>query len=222
LYVIGTVNVDETTHAFSPKVLDRAFTLELTEADFSGYPPANGSRGPALDQSQREILLGDFTRQGRYAQIEKGVVSDYAVQHPYLKQYLQMLNQLLRPFDFHFGYRVFDEIAAFLANSDSNQLYKDITPVADPLDAAVLMKVLPKFHGSRGLLEEPLRIVLAWCKNPAAPDQGQLDQLISNNESNLGSLIKVLESQEYRLPNTAKRIIRMMRSLYSTGFAAFG
>ena len=35
LMVIGTVNVDETTFAFSPKVLDRAFVFEFTDVDFS-------------------------------------------------------------------------------------------------------------------------------------------------------------------------------------------
>src|SRR5699024_5704916 len=29
LYIIGTVNIDETTHMFSPKVLDRANTIEF-------------------------------------------------------------------------------------------------------------------------------------------------------------------------------------------------
>lgn len=33
LYVIGTVNMDETTHSFSDKVLDRAFTIELWDVD---------------------------------------------------------------------------------------------------------------------------------------------------------------------------------------------
>ena len=41
-YVIGTVNMDETTHAFSPKVLDRAFTIELTDVDFTSYPSCRG------------------------------------------------------------------------------------------------------------------------------------------------------------------------------------
>ena len=35
LYFIGTVDADETTYAFSPKVLDRAFTLELGDVDFA-------------------------------------------------------------------------------------------------------------------------------------------------------------------------------------------
>ncbi len=48
LYIVGTVNVDETTHAFSPKVLDRAFTLELTDVDFSAYPAARTFSQPDL------------------------------------------------------------------------------------------------------------------------------------------------------------------------------
>jgi hypothetical protein len=34
LTIIGTVNVDETTFAFSPKVLDRAFVMEFNEMDY--------------------------------------------------------------------------------------------------------------------------------------------------------------------------------------------
>ncbi len=33
LFVVGTVNVDETTYMFSPKVLDRANTIEFRVAD---------------------------------------------------------------------------------------------------------------------------------------------------------------------------------------------
>jgi hypothetical protein len=34
LTILGTVNTDETTHAFSPKVLDRAFVIEFEHLDF--------------------------------------------------------------------------------------------------------------------------------------------------------------------------------------------
>lgn len=37
LFVIGTVNVDETTHAFSDKVLDRAFSFELWDVDLPAW-----------------------------------------------------------------------------------------------------------------------------------------------------------------------------------------
>ena len=38
LVLIGTVNMDETTHALSDKVLDRAFTLEFWNIDLDDYP----------------------------------------------------------------------------------------------------------------------------------------------------------------------------------------
>jgi 5-methylcytosine-specific restriction protein B len=39
LFIIGTVNIDETTYMFSPKVLDRANTIEfrLTEKDLEDF-----------------------------------------------------------------------------------------------------------------------------------------------------------------------------------------
>ena len=38
LAIIGTVNMDETTHGLSDKVLDRAFTLEFWDVDVDRYP----------------------------------------------------------------------------------------------------------------------------------------------------------------------------------------
>src|SRR5690606_32427175 len=37
LFILGTVNMDETTHAFSDKVLDRAFTFEFWEVDHQAW-----------------------------------------------------------------------------------------------------------------------------------------------------------------------------------------
>jgi 5-methylcytosine-specific restriction endonuclease McrBC GTP-binding regulatory subunit McrB len=39
LYIIGSVNIDETTYMFSPKVLDRAFTIEFRDVNFDSYNP---------------------------------------------------------------------------------------------------------------------------------------------------------------------------------------
>ena len=38
LVLIGTVNMDETTHGLSDKILDRAFVLEFWEVDLAAYP----------------------------------------------------------------------------------------------------------------------------------------------------------------------------------------
>ena len=49
--VVGTVNIDETTYLFSPKVLDRAFTFEFRVSDSDLDPDARrpGSSAPAAD-----------------------------------------------------------------------------------------------------------------------------------------------------------------------------
>ena len=46
LIVVGTVNVDETTYMFSPKVLDRAFTFEfrVRADDLDGHSGGRPSR----------------------------------------------------------------------------------------------------------------------------------------------------------------------------------
>ena len=67
LYIVGTVNVDETTHAFSPKVLDRAFTLELTDVDFTTYPIPSASTQPGLSDQERKAILKDFARNDKFA-----------------------------------------------------------------------------------------------------------------------------------------------------------
>src|SRR5690606_14047711 len=56
LRIGGTVNMDETTHPFSDKVLDRAFTLEFWEVDLKGWfdrQPELGEDGERV----RELLL---------------------------------------------------------------------------------------------------------------------------------------------------------------------
>ena len=77
LYVVGTVNIDETTHAFSPKVLDRAFSIELVDVDFSDYPPVATGDVPELSDDERQTLLRAFTREGRFPRIDKVEIAEY-------------------------------------------------------------------------------------------------------------------------------------------------
>jgi hypothetical protein len=218
LYVIGTVNVDETTHTFSPKVLDRAFTLELTEADFSQYPPElSQALHVGLDVEQRRAVLANFTREGRFVRIDKRAIAAYVEENGHVREHLQVLNDQLRPCQLHFGYRVFDEIVTFLISAEENDLYAGRDAA---FDAAVLMKVLPKFHGSRGKLEDPLKRVLAWCLSPNAPDHETVDERL-RKEQDANAAIEALEDLPYRYKRTAAKCSRMLWHLYTSGFASF-
>ncbi len=60
LFVIGTINVDETTYMFSPKVLDRANTIEF-RVETSDLPvDAADSRRPVPARSGPPALVAGF------------------------------------------------------------------------------------------------------------------------------------------------------------------
>jgi 5-methylcytosine-specific restriction enzyme B len=60
LVIIGTVNMDETTHGVSDKVLDRAFTIEFWNIDLESYP-GWGKRGlPAAHEARIRAVLSDL------------------------------------------------------------------------------------------------------------------------------------------------------------------
>ncbi len=221
LVFIGTVNVDETTHAFSPKVLDRAFTIEFIEADFTSYPPVGSTTAPSLTPQLQADMLQRFSQNGQFQRIAKERITAYIDAHPEVRDHLQALNMLLQPYTMHFGFRVFDEIVSFLAAAEENALFDTLGTSTAAFDAAVLMKVLPKFHGSRNKLEAPLRAVLAWCIDPTNPDVMPLATKLDQCDS-ASAVVQLLRQQTYLYPHTAARIRRMFWSIYTDGFASFG
>ena len=78
LVIIGTVNMDETTHGISDKVLDRAFTIEFWDVDLEAYPHW-GARDLSEEQEDEvRRLLTDLMASLRPARLHFGwrVVDD--------------------------------------------------------------------------------------------------------------------------------------------------
>ena len=161
VYFTGTVNVDETTHMFSPKVLDRAFVIEFDEVNLEAYGRiAAGSGNDAVPVGVSALpeftgIGGAFRSPGSsdwdaFGELDEG-------RH---RQALIQLHTALKPFHRHFGYRVANEIARFVVLADTQS---DGPMTADAFDIAVVAKVLPKFHGTRRDVEEPLKAVFQWA-----------------------------------------------------------
>jgi hypothetical protein len=228
LYIIGTVNIDETTFAFSPKVLDRAFTIEFRDADLENYNPmlADSTEANEIIEKIRANVFADFTRESRFIANDK---EDVALALDELGEYrdaLIELNKLLEPYDLHFGYRVLDEIALFFANARVAQSSGIVLFDSDDeiLDAAVLMKVLPKIHGSRQKLQEPLERILRWTLEKKNGDD--VFKLIGGEGTQKSEIPALLErwdtlADKFAYPATAKKVLRMLHALYTTGFASF-
>ena len=209
VFLTGTVNVDETTHMFSPKVLDRAFTLELNEVDLDGWGAGDGA-APVLDDGlplsamARELVLGD--RPGVESWIELGQVQDGD-----LREVVTALNRELAPHQYHFGYRVASEIAAFVLHARRQGAGERGLWAA--LDLAVLEKVLPKFHGTEQELREALdavAFVARWGRGRTGEEKG--------TEGGGDGADPVPEA---RLPRCLRKVERMHHRLRTRGYTAF-
>jgi len=158
LFVIGTLNVDETTHAFSTKVLDRAWCWE-----FHAAPPSQllgawlGDRPvtPAADPSERGALLGE----GPVDDPVRALV--LAMGRGGVGARIDRLFEALQAHGRPFGFRVATELVRFVDVCTRGALE---VPPGWALDQAVLGKVLPRLSGSRAELESTLHALLAVCR----------------------------------------------------------
>lgn len=164
LFIIGTVNVDETTYMFSPKVLDRANVIEFRVtpdemASFLADPAA-----PRLEMLDgRGMAFGKVFVEAAAERTREVPASVRAASEA---EMLLFFN-LLRGHNAEFGYRTGYEAARFI------HFYKQLGGYADDdtawfrdaMDAIIVQKFLPKLHGSRSKLEG-LMWALAWACGP--------------------------------------------------------
>lgn len=196
LFVVGTVNVDETTYMFSPKVLDRANTMEfrVETADLVGTP------GPLQD-----VIAGPANLVASFLSIS-ATPPDIDEAHAELGEALRELHRLLAEYSREFGHRTFSEALRFAAhyrNAGDEDLHA-------PLDLQVLQKVLPKFHGSVREISEPLTAVAAWAfAGPGQPSPANFDPLTPP------------QGQQPALPQSFDKAARMTRRLRANHFVSF-
>ena len=175
----GTVNVDETTYMFSPKVLDRAFTIEFDHVDLEGFTTGEASdKASALDLDgvdSLDLLLSGFSEGDDWTPSREdwAEFSEQSVEH---QKALLQLHGILEGQHRHFGYRVANEIARFvnLAREQAEEARTDAA-VDVAFDLALLQKVLPKFHGTQqelqALLEEIFQFAVRGSDHVPKKDQ---------------------------------------------------
>lgn len=182
LFYVGTVNVDETTYMFSPKVLDRAHVLEIRPLLPSRYV-AGGVTEDRIGLSQANELLRESIDRRENELDDKGDPSsvldelvdkcgfDQAGLEKAKEIVLRTLDgcfQLLSPIGFEFGYRVVKEVHAYMLVWAKAKLASGMAPAQvlsnwiEGLDLALFQKALPKLHGNRAALGDSLRAISAF------------------------------------------------------------
>lgn len=167
--VIGTVNMDETTHQFSRKVIDRAMTIEMNLPEGDPFMDffANGSElAYRTAPTSPSLYLASETKA---ADVIKALATDDAEKTEWLKgevaSFLTTLNATLDGTPFKIAYRVQNELMLYfyqLYLEDKTAEWNDILNTA--CDQILMMKVLPRIEGDEELLEKPLDKLASFCE----------------------------------------------------------
>ncbi|OQP08139.1 AAA family ATPase [Geobacillus sp. 46C-IIa] len=194
VYIIGTVNMDETTHPFSKKVLDRANTIEfnrvrLDHLDFLRDLP-----------TVAPLSIGQEWFAARYLHL-KDVYADYPKLIEDVTKQLVEINRILEPLGAHIGYRVRDEICFYLAYNEEGKLME----LDKAFDYCLMQKILPRLSGSDARLERALNQLFILCAG-FEPD---------------GDYGGALDVSYARYPKSAEKIWHMLRRLEDDGFTSF-
>jgi 5-methylcytosine-specific restriction enzyme B len=203
LFFTGTVNVDETTYMFSPKVLDRANVIEFNDVNLDGTisrPEENSFsfENPDVRKNLMDSSAPPFCSKADYSKF-----GDMLEEGP--NPILELL-ALLKKYNLHFGYRVANEISRFIWLS--NDLMGENFDGNVAMDIQVLQKILPKFHGTRGKLEKPLKDLLSFCRGGEVTE-GEMAHDGAKNQK--GSLY----------PRSARKLNRMLDNLKIQGYTSF-
>jgi hypothetical protein len=215
LALVGTVNMDESTHGFSRKVLDRAFTLEMSDLDLGNWKEAPtgvpaASPWPMELWYPRALRLSDL--RGLSAD-ESRVISDVVTT-------LTEANAILASAQVQVGYRVRDEVALFVLHARDLQSWfrTQSGDQVDPLDLAIHMKLLPRLAGGSGAIRRVLLQLLGWAvdgKATASDDDLVQHATRWDKDGRRSSLA------EARLPRTAARLCLMWNRLQQEGFTSY-
>ncbi|WP_226891219.1 MrcB family domain-containing protein [Methanothermobacter thermautotrophicus] len=170
LRVVGTVNVDETTYMFSPKVLDRANTIEFETLRPGEY--LNGTphdQGPAGDTEFLEDIM-EYNHEN--------LEDDLHMIWDELVAELDFFHETLTAPGFDFGFRVTDEILRFMhAAWIYEKRPREWENWERYLDAQIKQKILPKIHGPERLLRDTLEELREHCRDRFPESEKKLEEM---------------------------------------------
>lgn len=221
LFIIGTVNVDETTYMFSPKVLDRANVIEfrMDAGELEGF-----LGNPAKpDLSKLDGKGGSFGK--AFVDAAKNPVAVPADVKAAYDAEMLLLFKTLQAHGAEFGYRTAYETARFIHFYKllGNHADGDTTWFPGAFDCVVFQKLLPKLHGSRAKLGPVLKKLWFLCVNDAAGRGADAlkaaEEAARSTDKKAEPTVVVPAGAPY--PLSAEKIGRMWRLLIENGFASF-
>lgn len=191
LFVVGTVNMDETTFSFSRKVLDRAMTIEMNEVDLhGGLERGAGNEIGYIGNS----IIGDAAEGCDIYEDNRDLCDQVLA-------YLEQVNAILEGTPFKIAYRTRNEFLMYAVNrkalAPDSQLWQT-------LDEMTSMKILSRIEGD----EERTKKVLEGLKSLVE------EQIVS-------AIPPAEEGNPVQKSISAAKIDEMLAKLKATGFTSY-
>ena len=163
IFVIGTVNIDETTYMFSPKVLDRANVLEFKpdeEAvlDLFVNPSTTNSVSPANTGTAEAFLKLATVIRSDVCNLDGRVLQD-------IQNLFRQVYEITKKYGYEFAYRTVREIRQYIAASYELLEDKSSFDLAAIEDEQLVQKILPKIHGNKKEIGQLLDELETLCEN---------------------------------------------------------
>ncbi|OJD58699.1 AAA family ATPase [Bacillus sp. N35-10-4] len=191
VYIIGTVNMDETTHPLSKKVLDRANTIEFNTVNLDYF-------NFLMDVEEKEAeIVSNSSLATKYLHLKECFKENEDLVRN-ISNVLIEINKILESVGAQVGYRIRDEICFYMAYNEQGKLLS----FDEALDYQIYQKILPRLAGSDGRTEEVLKQLYVLCANEEY-DSG-------NNDASYA-----------KYPRSANKLSHMLRRFEYDGFTSF-
>lgn len=196
LYIIGTINVDETTYMFSPKVLDRAHVIEFKIAaeEMASFLEDDKMVNRHACHGACAGMAEDFLARTNACAVGADTTGVRDTLSGFFKE--------LKSVNAEFGYRTASEIYRYI-NNVGDELGEH-----GAIDTAILQKLLPKLHGSRKKLSPVLSALWKLC-------------FAENDGISIESVKDFAEVNGLTYKATAEKIHRMYKAVVDNGFTSF-
>ena len=224
--IIGTVNMDDTTHQFSRKVIDRAMTIEMNGGNLRTMFGGSKNLEYLPDEKQKEWQIA-FTR--RY------VTADEVLEaHPdeaeelmnILPSRLEEINKALKGTPFEVSYRVLNELTIMVGVMLDEGMDLD-DAIAQSVNNILLMKILPRIEGDAEMFalsrEYKTKVGitydnrLEWLKE-LAPD---IKETLTDTESGDDDTEEKADAVKEHQPTAKDKIQEMIDRLNNQEFTRF-
>ena len=204
--IIGTVNMDDTTHQFSRKVIDRAMTIEMNGGNLSAMFGGSKNLEYLEDEAEQQKWQNAFKQ--RYISADEVLEAHPQEAETKMPERLNELNKALKGTPFEVSYRVLNELTIMVGVLlDDNEEGKSIDDIINQaVDNILLMKILPRIEGDADMFAIKKKDVqydnrLKWLES-IAPDistDGEEEEKESKQTARekIHEMIERLDNQEF-------------------------